>query len=308
MRLTGECGKTKSLLSEVCPDCGSSDWRPIAYGLPTKETRERARRGEFVLGGCCFDIPRRLCRYCHNHWPTKPRGGGLSGIPDYRKGRVQDSLRRYEQLCELANDQNLPGVPPIEAAWARIDGTIYFLIPFQDRRLRLIRDPKTIREGGAPTYHFLNLVDDAGFETKAAVAAIRFERSNQPSGKNLYNDWLAVRDRYRRIPEPDMDWYTYSQRRAQRKRTAKLIRFAKTIPFNELPSAERAGPTRFRVFSPDWGYVRVDRTSPGLDLADSFEYKCGYNRNIQQSPDPVRVQAVACAAALLLDFPQLAGE
>lgn len=194
----------------------------------------------------------------------------------------------------------------LKPAWARIDGTIFFLIHHQGRRLRLIRDAKALREGGAPTYYFLDFVDEDEFETKAAVAAIRFERTGQPSRNNLYNDWLAVRGEYR--PLPGQAWLPYSERRAQRRKTAKLIRFAKAIASDDLPLAERAGDSRYRIFSHDWGYVRVDRISPKVNLADSFEYTCGYNRKIEQSPNPQRAKALACAAALLLDFPHVANK
>ena len=35
-----------------CPACGSTEVRPVIFGLPGPELAERARRGEVVLGGC----------------------------------------------------------------------------------------------------------------------------------------------------------------------------------------------------------------------------------------------------------------
>jgi hypothetical protein len=36
-------------ISDTCPDCGSSNWKLIGYGLPTEDAAEDARRGHFVL-------------------------------------------------------------------------------------------------------------------------------------------------------------------------------------------------------------------------------------------------------------------
>jgi hypothetical protein len=57
-------------ISDTCPDCGSSQWKPITYGLPTEDVQEDARRGHCVLGGCMIegDDPRRYCLACFNRW------------------------------------------------------------------------------------------------------------------------------------------------------------------------------------------------------------------------------------------------
>ena len=50
----------------VCPRCGSTNVVPIVHGLPTAEADEEAKRGEMVLGGCCFStkFPNRHCQDC----------------------------------------------------------------------------------------------------------------------------------------------------------------------------------------------------------------------------------------------------
>jgi len=214
-------------------------------------------------------------------------------------------LTEYKRLRKVAENSNVSGLPQVEGAWARIDGAVHFLIAFPDRRLRLVRDPSAVREGGAPTYELQSYMDRREQEL-AAVAAIRFEQSNQPSRNNLYNEWLAVCEDFKPSDVKDGEPFLLAKKRRQREKMCELIRFAKTLPFSDVPTVERVDPTRFRVSSVDWGYVRVDRSAPKLDLVDSFEYTCAYNRNIEQSPDPERARALACAAALLLDFPQLA--
>jgi hypothetical protein len=74
----------------ACPNCGSTRVLPIVWGMPTRETEERARRGEVVIGGCmvwgpdgaekdpafeCLDCEERFGEY---EWrkggPDAPRG------------------------------------------------------------------------------------------------------------------------------------------------------------------------------------------------------------------------------------------
>jgi hypothetical protein len=73
-------------ISDLCPDCGSADWKPIGYGLPTEDALEDARRGHYVLGGSAGKDASRYCVVCFNRWPTKP---DMSGIGNFRrrKGR-----------------------------------------------------------------------------------------------------------------------------------------------------------------------------------------------------------------------------
>ena len=67
-----------------CPSCGSPDRIPIAYGLPTQETVERADRGEVLLGGCLVhdEAPRWQCRACGTTWGRLGRtGDGRGHLP-----------------------------------------------------------------------------------------------------------------------------------------------------------------------------------------------------------------------------------
>ncbi len=53
-----------------CPKCGSTDYTPIVYGLPSSEGFEKSQRGEIILGGCCVwpDSKERYCKKCHNEY------------------------------------------------------------------------------------------------------------------------------------------------------------------------------------------------------------------------------------------------
>ncbi|HEU0028833.1 MAG TPA: hypothetical protein VFQ25_17140 [Ktedonobacterales bacterium] len=54
----------------ICPECGSDSVVPIVYGLPTYETFQRAKSGEFVLGGCFLsdESPGWQCQACHKRF------------------------------------------------------------------------------------------------------------------------------------------------------------------------------------------------------------------------------------------------
>jgi len=82
-------------ISDTCPDCDSSEWKPIIYGRPSEETLEDARRGEFVLGGGVFRDPQRYCTACVNYWPSKPEGGRPAGRPEWIEQRILESRSEY---------------------------------------------------------------------------------------------------------------------------------------------------------------------------------------------------------------------
>jgi hypothetical protein len=89
-------------------------------------------------------------------------------------------------------------VPTVEGAWARIDGTVHFLIAFPTYSLMLTRYPAASQDRRAPVYAVRECGRSAPFDaawddeirTKAAIAAIRFERTHEPSRNNLYNGWV----------------------------------------------------------------------------------------------------------------------
>ena len=57
----------------VCPNCASDVVIPIIYGLPSPETEENAKKGEFVLGGCVVmeGSPNLHCKSCGHEWFDK---------------------------------------------------------------------------------------------------------------------------------------------------------------------------------------------------------------------------------------------
>ena len=51
----GACSTGNEHSDGVCPGGHTDSIIPIVYGLPTRETMERAERGEVKLGGCDMD-------------------------------------------------------------------------------------------------------------------------------------------------------------------------------------------------------------------------------------------------------------
>jgi hypothetical protein len=107
-------------ISDVCPDCGSPDWKPIAYGLPTEDTEEDARRGHVVLGGCMLGDAKRYCVACFDSWPTKPDVSKPAGKPEWIQQQIAESRAEYAHLSALADSPTAPEEPVVERAWARI--------------------------------------------------------------------------------------------------------------------------------------------------------------------------------------------
>lgn len=60
-----------------CPECGSTEVIPIAYGMPDHTVFEASERGEVEIGGCVIflDNPTHLCRGCGNRFGTRSRAG-----------------------------------------------------------------------------------------------------------------------------------------------------------------------------------------------------------------------------------------
>jgi hypothetical protein len=48
----------------ACPRCGSREATTIAYGFPTDQMSEAARRGEVAIGGCLPMSAEWECRAC----------------------------------------------------------------------------------------------------------------------------------------------------------------------------------------------------------------------------------------------------
>jgi hypothetical protein len=82
---------------ESCPACGGKEIKQVMYGFPTKETMERAKRGEVVLGGCCVidDMPDWQCSGFHHRWfdPTDPARIELDRLMDKIKQEADERRR-----------------------------------------------------------------------------------------------------------------------------------------------------------------------------------------------------------------------
>jgi hypothetical protein len=61
---------TQVELAAGCPVCGSQQARPIVWGLPTDDERDRT---DVVFGGCCLpDQPAAWsCDSCGHEWGTR---------------------------------------------------------------------------------------------------------------------------------------------------------------------------------------------------------------------------------------------
>ena len=253
-------------ISDTCPDCGSSDWKPIAYGLPTEDTQEDARRGHFVLGGCVFQDAQRYCFACFNSWPTKPDMNKPAGRPEWIERRIVKTRSDYAGLSALADQPTNPEEPHVERAWARIDGSIAFLVSFGGRKARVTKSLEYARLGGAPAYHanIITVCDSHDEYGKmcdlASLAAVRFERTHEPEKHNLYNDWDIVQAHRRaRDRAWDEESYRWERVKQNRQELSKLLKLARSVP-EKLPRVfsvrSDVFPKIYRVRFP-WGVVRV---------------------------------------------------
>ena len=73
-----------------CPLCGYSDLAPIVYGLPGQGLRNKARRGEVVLGGC-VTFEDKAGNPTDAEW--KCRVCGLK----FREGETLGTLQKYRR-------------------------------------------------------------------------------------------------------------------------------------------------------------------------------------------------------------------
>jgi hypothetical protein len=298
-------------ISDTCPDCGSSDWKPIAYGLPTEDTQEDARRGHVVLGGCMLGDAQRYCRACFNSWPTKPDVSKPTGNPEWIQQQIAESRAEYAQLSALADSPPGPEEPRVARAWARIDRSVRFLVSFGDKKTVVTKNLKYFRLGGAPAYNsgFLSWCtydESRKLSTLAKVTALRFERTHQPERHNLYNDWEKIQAHRREL---DRDSHEESFRREwlqeRRKKLTELLKLARAAP-ERLPSVVSVRSferdKKFLVRFP-WGVVGVERHR--FSLLEPLEYSC--NSSCTRDEDPELAQDLACAATMLAEFPSLGG-
>ena len=58
------------IFGSKCPNCGSTDYIPIVYGLPTSEGFDQDEKGEIILGGCCVfpNSKKKCCKKCRTRY------------------------------------------------------------------------------------------------------------------------------------------------------------------------------------------------------------------------------------------------
>ena len=296
-------------LPDACPDCDSTDWRPIAYGLPTEATREDARLGDFVLGGCVFTDPTRYCVACFNRWPTKPKGRSRRDvIPEWIKRGVVESRSAYARLSELADLTPGPDEPFVERAWARIDGTVRFLVSHGSKKAEVTKAMDYVSLDGAPTYSSSYWMphneDDSRASMLAKVAAIRFERSRTPEQNNLYNQWDKVQAHHRALDRMyEQSLQSRQREKEDREKLSRLLKLARAAS-EKLPAVigirSSGGNKTFNVrFS--WGDVRIERFR--FTLLEPPYYQC--SGSFEKAEDRDLAEDLAYAAVLLADFPRL---
>jgi hypothetical protein len=138
------------------------------------------------------------------------------------------------------------------------------------------------------------------------VAALRFERTDQPERHNLYNDWDKVRAHQREFSRScEEGSFQREWEKEKRKKLTELLKLARAVP-ERLPSVVSVRSfeqdKKFLVRFP-WGVVGVERHR--LSLLEPLEYRC--TSSCTRDEDPELAQDLACAAAMLAEFPRLAG-
>jgi hypothetical protein len=231
-----------------------------------------------------------------------------AGRPEWIERRIAESRAEFARLSALADQPTSPEEPNVERAWARIDGSIRFLASFGERKACITKTTGYARLGGAPTYgtpiFWVPYEEYATTSTLAAVAALRFERTHEPEKHNLYNDWDIVQAHWRAWDRRwDENLYRRQHVKQNREKLSKLLKLARAAP-EKLPrvfSARSSGRQKnFRVRFP-WGVVRVRRYQ--FSLLESLEYQC--NESCTRTADPELARDLACAAAMLAEFPSL---
>jgi hypothetical protein len=231
-----------------------------------------------------------------------------AGKPEWIERRIAETRSDYARFSALADQPPSPEESHVERAWARIDGSVEFLISFGKEKARITKTLEYVRLGGAPTWEisifWVPYEEYAKTRTLAAVAVLRWERTHQPEKHNLYNDWDKVQAHRR---ETDRRWDEDSYRRKRvkenREKLSRLLKLARAAP-EKLPrvfsmrSSERQKD--FQVRFP-WGTVRVQRYD--FSLLESLEYRC--NASCEKAEDPELARDLACAAAMLAEYPKL---
>jgi len=166
-----------------CPDCGSNRILPIAYGLPTPDTEEAARRGKVILGGCMFQEARWHCSDCFNSWPESSEAESseatqLSGSPESQKRYLMEMAAEWASIETESLRQPSAGGPSVVNYWDRADGRRVFLLKtVSGEAIRMEKLLHLQPHGGPPVYTVTHCKEfDERLWRLAAVAARRFER------------------------------------------------------------------------------------------------------------------------------------
>jgi hypothetical protein len=69
-----DCFDSSGMTVGLCPKCGADDSLPIAYGLASTDMMDAMMRGEYVLGGCCFQYEDRHGKRCGHEWDADGDG------------------------------------------------------------------------------------------------------------------------------------------------------------------------------------------------------------------------------------------
>jgi hypothetical protein len=140
--------------------------------------------------------------------------------------------------------------------------------------------------------------------TLAAVAALRFERTHRPETHNLYNEWDKLQAHWRELDRRcDMESFRRELAQENREKLSRILKLGRTVP-EQLPQVvsmrtfEREKKFLLRF---EWGVVWVRRHR--LSLLEPLEYDCQGLCN--KAKDPELARDLACAGALLAEFPRL---
>ena len=60
-----------------------------------------------------------------------------AGRPEWIEGPIAETRAEYAKLSALADQPPSPEEPHVERAWARIDGSIAFLVSFGETKARV---------------------------------------------------------------------------------------------------------------------------------------------------------------------------
>ncbi len=147
-----------------------------------------------------------------------------------------------ERLTDQARLSTLAALPPdaeephVERAWARIDGSVRFLVRFGTHKIIVTKDVRYGRLGGAPRYSawyssWSSHEEFSKISALAEVAASRFERTHQLEEHNLYNNWDLVQAQRRELSR-EQDEESPQRRRVleDRRKLSELLKLARAAP------------------------------------------------------------------------------